>query len=203
MSYKISVADIKKFREATGLGMQDAQKILLEAGGDMAKATELARKKGLATAANKSSRKVKAGLIEAYVHGGGRVGVILEVNCETDFVAKTPAFKTFAHELALQVAATAPRYLSRADVPANVIEQEKSIYRAQLAEQKKSAEIMDRIIEGKLEKFYEETCLLEQPSIKDPKIKVSQLLTDIITKVGENVVISRFTRYQLGENQNM
>lgn len=197
---KIPVSDIKKFRETTGLGMQDAQKILAEAKGDMTQAMELARKKGLATAAKKSSRKAKDGMVEAYVHGG-RVGVILEVNCETDFVAKTPDFKAFVHELALQVAAMSPRYVNREEVPQAVVEKEVAIYRAQLADQKKPAEIVDRIVSGKLEKFYEETCLLEQPSIKDPKIRVSQLLTDVITKVGENVVVARFTRYQLGENQ--
>lgn len=198
MTAKVSAKDVKTFRENTGLGMQDAQKILIEAGGDMQLAQELARKKGMSTAAKKSSRATKDGMIEAYVHGG-RVGVLVEVNCETDFVAKTPDFKNFVHELALQVAAMAPRYVSREEVPSEVLEKEKGIYAAQMAGEKKPKEILDRIISGKLEKFFEEACLLEQPSIKDPKIKISQLLTQVITKVGENIVVARFTRYQLGE----
>ena len=198
MTGKVSVKDVKTFRENTGLGIQDAQRILVEAGGDMQLAQELARKKGMNTAAKKSSRAAKDGMIEAYVHGG-RVGVLVEVNCETDFVAKTPDFKNFVHELALQIAAMAPRYVSREEVPAEVLEKEKGIYRAQISDDKKPKEIQERIISGNLEKFFEEACLLEQPSIKDPKIKISQLLTEVVTKVGENVVVARFTRYQLGE----
>lgn len=201
MVEKVSVKAIKALREATGLGMQDAQTVLKEAKGDMTLAQELARKKGMMTAAKKSTRSANDGLIEAYVHGG-RVGVLVEVRCETDFVAKTADFKTFVHELALQVASMAPRYVSREQVPNQVLEQEQSIYRAQVAAQKKPREIVEKIILGRLEKFFEEICLLEQPSIKDPKIKVSQLLTNLIAKVGENVVVTRFTRYQLGENQN-
>lgn len=195
---KVTAEEIKKLREATGVGMQDAQKILVEAGGDMAKAQELLRKKGLATAAKKSSRTAAEGVVEAYVHGG-KVGVLVEVNCETDFVAKTVDFKNFVHELALQIAAMSPLYIARTDVPAELAEKERQIYREQVAGQKKPAEIVERVINGKLDKFYEEVCLLEQPSIKEPKIKVAQMLTDVITKVGENVVVNRFVRYALGE----
>lgn len=200
MNKKVSIKDIKRLREFTGAGMQDAQKALQEAGGDFALANELLRKKGLAIAQKKSTRTAKQGIIDCYIHGT-KVGVIVEVNCETDFVAKTPEFKNFVHEIALQIAGSSPRYILRDEVPQEVIEKEKSIIREQIAEQKKPEAVAEKILAGKLDKFFEEVCLLEQPYIKEPKMKVSQLLTDLVAKLGENIVISRFTRYQLGEGQ--
>ena len=178
--------------------MQDAQKALVEAKGDVKAACELLRKKGMAKASKRSGRTAKEGIIDCYVHGR-KVGVMVEVNCETDFVAKTDDFRAFAHELALQIAASAPQYVSREDVPKAVLEKERQIIEAQLKDQQKPKEVMEKIIQGKLEKFYQEVCLLEQPSIKDDKMKVKQMLTDAISKFGENIVIARFTRYQLGE----
>lgn len=199
MSSKVSLEDVKKLREATGVGMQDAQKALLEAEGDLSKAQELLRRKGLAVAAKKSARATKSGLVHAYVHGG-KVGVLLEVSCETDFVAKTDDFKNLTHDLALQIAAMAPRYIARQDVPADAVAAERSIFMDQAKAQNKPAEVTERIVEGKLDKFFGEICLLEQPTIKDPKVIVSRLLTDAIQKLGENIVIARFARFQLGES---
>jgi elongation factor Ts len=200
MKEKVSIEDIKKIREAMGVGIADAREALEEAGGDMKQATEILRKKGVALAAKKSSRAAKQGLIETYAHQG-RVGVLLEVNCETDFVAETPDFRNFVHELALQVAAMAPKYVSRNDVPEAVLAKEREIYGQMDAVQGKPAQVAAKIVDSKLEKFYEESCLLEQPSIKDPKIKISQMLTDLVGKLGENIVVARFIRYQLGEER--
>ncbi|HLC44418.1 MAG: elongation factor Ts [Candidatus Doudnabacteria bacterium RIFCSPHIGHO2_01_FULL_50_11] len=197
-SIKISLQALRKLREMTGVGMQDAQNALQESGGDIAEAHKLLRKRGVARAAKKSSRAAKDGIIDCYVHGT-KVGVMIEVNCETDFVAKTPDFKSLVHELALQIAGASPRYVSREQVPASIIESERAIYRAQSASEKKPANVQEKIVEGKLEKFYQETCLLEQPSIKDPKVKVGTIITDAVAKLGENIVVSRFVRYQLGE----
>lgn len=199
-SEKISVDLIKKLRELTGVGMQDAQIVLQEAGGDLTKAHELLRRKGIAVASKKSTRTTRQGTVESYVHGG-KVGVLVEVNCETDFVAKNPDFKSFVHDIALQIAGTAPKYISRPDVPASLLEKERSIAREQMAGQKKPEAVLEKIIAGKLEKFYEENCLLDQATIKNSDITVGQLLTDAISKFGENIVISRFVRYQLGEGQ--
>lgn len=202
MNVKVSKEDVKKLREATGVGMQDAQKILIETGGDFSKAADLIRQKGLAVAAKKSSRATKSGLVHTYVHGG-KVGVLLEVNCETDFVARTDDFSALVHELALQIAAMAPRFVSRHDVPAEIVEKEKSIFASSTANQNKPAEVVERIMSGKLDKFFEEVCLLEQPTIKEPKVKVSQLLAGAIQKLGENIVVARFSRFQLGEKDKI
>ncbi|MBI4053905.1 MAG: elongation factor Ts [Candidatus Doudnabacteria bacterium] len=193
-----SLEEIKKLRELTGVGVADALQILQEANGDLERASDLVRKKGLAAAEKKSSRAARSGLVHAYVHGG-KVGVLVEVNCETDFVAKTADFKDFVHDVALQAAAMQPRYISRGDVPDAVERAEREILREQISGSGKTGEIQDRVIEGKLEKFFEEVCLLEQYSVKDPKIKMGQLLANLVSKVGENIVIARFVRYQLGE----
>jgi elongation factor Ts len=198
---EISVDLIKKLREETGAGIQDVKLALAETGGDIQKATDILRKKGAASAVKKSGRAAKQGLVESYIHGGGKVGVLLEVNCETDFVAATPDFRNFVHEVAMQVAAMAPRYVSRKDVPAEILAKEREIYSQSEAVAGKPAQVAEKIVAGKLEKYYEENCLLEQPSIKDPKIKISQMLTDLVGKLGENIVLARFDRYQLGEEQ--
>jgi len=195
---KVSTQDIKKLRDFSGVGVQEVQNALQESSGDMEKAMDVLRKKGVMKAHKKSSRKACEGLVESYVHGG-KVGVLVEVNCETDFVAKTDEFKKFAHDLALQIAAQAPSYVARGDVKDLELKKERDIIKQQMALDKKPAKVLEKIMEGKLEKYYEAVCLLEQPTIKDPKVKVKQVLTDLINKLGENIVISRFTRYQLGE----
>lgn len=192
-----SIENIKKLRAQTGAGMNDAKAALEEAGGDYDKAVDVLRQKGIAKAAKKSEREAKAGLVDSYVHMG-RVGALVEINCETDFVAKTPDFKNFVHEIAMQVAAANPLYLNPADVPAEVISKEKQLYKAELKGQKKPASVIDKIVTGKLEKYYQEVCLLNQPSIKEPDKSVQELLTAAITKLGENIIISRFERFELG-----
>lgn len=190
---------VKELREKTGAGIMDCKKALAECGGDMEKATEALRKKGLATAAKKASRATNEGLIHAYIHMGGKIGVLIEVNCETDFVARTDEFKELVHNLAMQVAASAPLYVSKEDVPEEVLEKERKLYREQALEQGKPEKVVDRIVEGKLNKFYQEICLLEQPYIREPEKTISQLITEYIAKLGENIRVKRFTRYQLGE----
>ena len=197
---KVTTSDIKKLRELSGVGVQDAQIALKETDGDIGKAIHLLRKKGAVKAVKKSSRTASQGLIESYVHGG-KVGVLVEVNCETDFVAKTDDFKNFVHDLSLQIAASAPVYITKEQVDVSELENEKEIIAEQMKGEKKSAKMLETIITGKLEKYYEAVCLMEQPTIKDPKIKVKELLTDLVNKLGENIVIARFTRYQLGEEK--
>lgn len=197
---KVATSDIKKLRELSGAGVQDSQIALKESGGDIPKAIDLLRKKGAVKAVKKSSRTARQGLIESYVHGG-RVGVLVEVNCETDFVAKTDDFKNFVHDLSLQIAASAPTYIAKEQVEGSELENEKEIIAYQVKGDKKPAKILEKIVEGKLEKYFETVCLLEQPTIKDPKVKVKHLLTDLVNRLGENIVISRFTRYQLGEEK--
>ncbi len=195
----INLEDVKKLRDQTGAGMMDAKKALEEAGGDMQKAVEVLRVSGQAMAAKKADREARSGVIEGYVHGG-RIGVLVEVNCETDFVARTEDFKTFAHDVAMHVAAASPEYVNPEDVPEAVVEKEKELFRAELAAQNKPAEVMDKIIEGKLSKFYETVCLTRQPFIKDPDQKVDDLTKALIAKLGENIVIRKFTRLELGGN---
>ena len=197
---KVTTSDIKKLRELSGVGVQDAQIALKETDGDIGKAIDLLRKKGAVKAVKKSSRTASQGLIESYVHGG-KVGVLVEVNCETDFVAKTDDFKNFVHDLSLQIAASAPVYITKEQVDVSELENEKEIIAEQMKGEKKSAKMLETIITGKLEKYYEAVCLMEQPTIKDPKIKVKELLTDLVNKLGENIVIARFIRYQLGEEK--
>lgn len=195
----ITAAQVKELRDRTGAGMMDCKRALTDAEGDMDKAIQLLRERGLAAAAKKAGRVATEGLVEAYIHGGGRIGVLVEVNCETDFVANTDEFRVLVKDIAMQVAAARPEYVRREEVPAEVIEKEKSIYRAQAEAEGKSAAIVERMVEGRLEKFYKEACLLEQPFIKNPDITVEQLVKEKISKIGENISVRRFARFELGE----
>jgi len=190
---------VRDLRERTGAGILDCQKALVQAGGDMNKAVDFLRQKGLATAQKKAGRTTNEGLIASYIHAGSKLGVLLEVNCETDFVAKTEEFQELAQDLAMHVAAATPVYLKREDVPAAVVEKEKEIYMAQARESGKPPAVLDKIVAGRVEKFYAETCLLEQPFIKDPAIVITDLLSQKIAKLGENISIRRFARFRLGE----
>ena len=195
----ISAQQVKELRETTGAGMMDCKRALTETDGDMAKAVDFLREKGLAAVAKKSGRIAAEGLVESYIHGVGRIGVLIEVNCETDFVAKTPEFHSFVRGLAMQVAAANPQYLSRDEVAPEVVEHEREVLRAQALNEGKPAKIIDKMVEGRVDKFYKETCLLEQAFIKDPEKSVTDIVNAQITKIGENIVVRRFTRYQLGE----
>ncbi len=192
----VSAQEIKKLRDMTGAGMMDAKAALEAADGDIDKAIENLRKAGQASAAKRTERATGSGVVEAYSHGG-RIGVLVEVACETDFVARTEDFKTFAHDVAMQVAASEPEYLKPEDVPAEIVNKEKQIYQAE-AGQGKPAEVTSKIVSGKLDKYFAQVCLLKQPFIKDPDVSVESLQTDLIAKLGENVVIKRFERYELG-----
>lgn len=195
----ITAAMVKELRERTGVGMMDCKNALVEAGGDMEKAIELLRTKGLAQAAKKASRIASEGLVSSYIHLGGRIGVLVEVNCETDFVAKTDEFKALCHDLAMQIAASKPEYVRREDVPQEAIENEKRILRQQALNEGKPEKIVDKMVEGRIDKYYKETCLLEQPFIKDTEKTVQDLLNDKIMKMGENISVRRFVRYEVGE----
>lgn len=190
---------VKELREKTGAGILDCQKALNENGNDVDKSIDYLRQKGLAAAAKKSGRETNQGLVHAYIHMGGKIGVLIEVNCETDFVARNEEFKSFVNDLALQVAAGKPSFVKREDVPADVAEKEKTIYEGQAREMGKPPAAWSKIVEGKLEKFYQESCLLEQSFIKDPAVTIKDLLAQKISKIGENMNVRRFTRYQLGE----
>ncbi|WP_312517836.1 translation elongation factor Ts [Anaerospora sp.] len=195
----ITAGMVKELRESTGAGMMDCKKALTETNGDMDKAVDFLREKGLAAAAKKAGRVAAEGLVESYIHGGGRIGVLLEINCETDFVAKTDGFKALARDIAMQIAAANPSYVSRSEVPASVVEHEREVLRAQALNEGKPANIVEKMIEGRVEKYYKEVCLLEQVFIKDTDKTVTQLINESISKIGENINIRRFTRYQLGE----
>jgi elongation factor Ts len=195
----ISAAQVKELREATGAGVLECRKALDEHNGDFDKAVAYLREKGLAAAAKKVGREAKEGLVEVYSHGQGRVGVMLEVNCETDFVAKTEQFRAFVHNLALHVAAANPQYLDVAAVPAEVVESERTIARNKALQEGRPEKAMDKIVEGRLEKFYQETCLLKQPFVKDETQTIEALLKQAIATLGENVVIRRFARWERGE----
>ncbi len=199
MSKQITAEMVKQLRQATGAGFLDCKKALQEAGGDLERAAELLREWGIAKAAKKVGREAREGIIGSYVHMGGKMAAIVEVNCETDFVARTPEFQQLAKDLAMQVVAARPQYVSREDIPAEVIEKEKEILRAQLADSGKPPEIVERIIEGKLNKWYEEVCLLEQPFIRDEDVTVGELIKSFIAKLGENIVVRRFARFEVGE----
>jgi elongation factor Ts len=190
---------ITQLRAMTNAGIVEVKKALDETNGDIEKAAELLRKKGIAKASSKGERVTKEGLVESYIHGGGRVGVLVEVLCETDFVARTEQFKEFVHEVALQVSATNPLYVSRESIPAEVIEKEKELAMAEFEGSSKPKEMMEKIALGKLEKFYSEVCLLDQPYIKDEDKTIGEYMKETTAKTGENVVIKRFTRYSLGE----
>ncbi len=189
---------LKEIRELTGAGMMDVKAALDEAGNDKEKAIEILRKKGQSKMLKKADRVANEGIIESYIHAGGKVGVLLELNTETDFVARTDDFKDLAKELALHIAAANPLYVNTSDVPSEVIEKEKEIYKEQSKDSGKPAEIVEKMIEGKLNKYFEETCLMEQPYIKEPEKKIKDFIAEKASKLGENVVIRRFTRYHLG-----
>ncbi|HHW44588.1 translation elongation factor Ts [Desulfofundulus thermobenzoicus] len=196
---EVTAAMVKELRERTGAGMMDCKRALTETGGDMEKAVDFLREKGLAAAAKKAGRITTEGVVDAYIHGGGRIGVLVEVNCETDFVAKTDEFRLFVRDIAMQIAASRPEYVRREDVPEDVIAREREVLTAQARNEGKPEKIIQKMVEGRLEKFYKEVCLLEQPFIKDPDITVQQLLTEKIAKIGENISVRRFVRYELGE----
>lgn len=177
----------------------DCKKALKEAKGDLDTAVEILRKQGMAGLKKRADRETKEGIIDSYVHIGGKIGVLVEVNCETDFVAKNEQFKKFAHEIAMQIAAASPAHVSQEQVPEEMVERERGIYRAQALEEGKPKKVIDKIVEGKLEKFYQDICLLEQPFIKDQEITVKQYLASVASKIGENIVIKRFVRFELGE----
>ena len=193
---EITVDMVKELRQRTGAGVLDCRNVLEEVEGDFDKAEKLLKKKGLAIAAKKAEREAKEGLVEAYVHAGGKLGVLLELNCETDFVARTDDFRELAHDLAMQVAATNPQYLDPSDVPEETIERERQRQREQI-EGDKPEQVMERILEGKLKKYYEEACLLEQPFIKDEGVAIRDLIAGKIAKLGENIKVRRFARFQL------
>lgn len=195
---EITTSMIKELREATSAGVLDCREALEATEGDFEKAVAYLREKGMSEAAKKKASAASEGIIEAYVHHGSQVGVLLELNCETDFVARTEDFELLAHNLALHIAFAAPGYLTRDEVPEEVITEEKEIYRKQAEEEGKPEEIVDRIVEGRMDKFYEQTCLLEQPFVKNEDKTIQDLLNESITAFGENVLISRFTRYAVG-----
>ncbi|WP_068774656.1 translation elongation factor Ts [Paenibacillus sp. FJAT-26967] len=195
----VTAAMVKELREKTGAGMLDCKKALDEANGDLTKASELLREKGLAAAANKAGRIATEGVVESYIHAGGRIGVLVEVNCETDFVAKTDNFKDFVRGIAMQIAAANPSYVRREEVPTEALDKEKEILRAQALNEGKPAHIVDKMVEGRISKYYEEVCLMEQSYIKDPDKTVSVLLNEMISTIGENISIRRFARFELGE----
>ena len=195
----MTAEQVKQLRDRTGAGMMECKAALAEANGNMEEAVTLLRKRGLAQAAKRAGRATAQGLIGSYIHMGGRIGVLIEVNCETDFVARTEAFQNLVKELAMHVAASDPRWVRREDVTPEAVEKEKSIYRAQMEGSGKPAPVLDKIIEGKLNSFYSQFVLLEQPSIRDPNVTVSQLVAETSAKTGENITVSRFTRYRVGE----
>ncbi len=195
----ISSEQVKELREKTGVGIMACKSALQETGGDITAAIEILRKKGIAKAQKREGRSASEGQIQAYVHVGGKIGVLVEVNCETDFSAKTDDFTFFTKDLAMQIAATNPMAISSDDLPLEVIEREKEIYRAQALESGKPEKVVDRIVEGKLKKFYTDVCLMNQPYVRDPNLTIQDLLNQLKAKTGENIVIKRFARFQLGQ----
>ncbi len=194
-----TAAQVKELRDKTGAGMMDCKGALDESGGDLEKAIDILRKKGLAHAAKRAGRVAKDGVIGHYIHMGGKVGVLVEVNCETDFVARTPDFQTLAKEIAMHVAAASPLVVRREDLPAGLIEKEREIYRAQFAGSGKPANVIDKIVEGKLDSYYAQVCLMEQPSVRDPNVTILQMVAATTAKTGEKVTVTRFVRFKLGE----
>lgn len=198
-SQNISAELVKNLRQATAAGFVDCKNALVETGGDIEKAVEILRKKGLAKAQKKANREAKEGLIYSYIHAGGRIGVLLEINCETDFVARTPEFQELAKNIAMHIAASNPLYIRRENVQSEIVAKEKEIYRGQLAIMDKPQSVKEKIIDGKLEKYYQDVCLLEQPFIKDTSKSISAVIDNEVVKLGENIILKRFVRYQLGE----
>jgi len=197
---EVTAEKVKELRERTGIGMMECKAALAECDCDMDKAIEILRKKGYARAEAKSSRAAKEGLIGSYIHMNGRIGVLIEVNCESDFVARNCEFQELVKELGMQIAAAKPRWISSSDVPADVVAKEKEIIQAQLGDMKKPPEIMEKIVQGKLSKFFEEVCLLDQPYIREDKIKVRDLITKLVAKMGENIRVGRFARFEIGQD---
>lgn len=195
----ISAQQVKELREKTGVGMMECKKALQEAGGDVDRAVKLLRERGMAQATKRAGRATREGMVHAYIHPGSRIGVLVEVNCETDFVARTDEFKELVKDIAMQVAASGPLYVQREEVPEEVIEAERDIYRSQAAQSGKPEKVIERIVEGKLDDFFSKVCLLEQTFIKDQKMTISDLLKERIAQTGENLSIRRFTLYRLGE----
>jgi elongation factor Ts len=195
----VSAQAVKQLREKCGAGMMDCKRALEETGGDMEAAIKLLRKKGMAAADKKSGRAANEGLVDAYIHQGGKIGVMVEVNCETDFVARNEAFKTFVHDVAMHIAAAAPRWVSREDIPEDVRAAEMEIYTAQARETGKPEQVLAKIAEGKLNKWMEQTVLLEQAFVKEPEKTIDELRRELVAKIGENIEIRRFVRFQLGE----
>ena len=196
----ISAQQVQELRRKTGAGVMDCKKALAECGGDLEQAAVLLRKQGMARADARLSRATSEGLVASYVHAGGRIGVLVEVNCETDFVARTDEFRQLALNLAMHIAAENPRYLRPEDVPAEVIEKEKEVYRALAQKEGRPENVLDRIVEGRLKKFYGEVCLLQQPYVRDDQITVEGVIKEAIAKLGENIAVRRFTRFQVGED---
>jgi elongation factor Ts len=199
MSTPITADLVKKLRDRTGAGMMECKAALQEANGDLEEATTILRKRGLAQASKKTGRSTGEGLIGSYIHLGGKIGVLVEINCESDFVARTEDFQTLLKEIALQVAAANPLYVRREDVPADVLDRERGIYRAQMENSGKPPQVIEKIVEGKLGSFYEQFVLVDQPSIRDPKVTVGQLVQAAIAKLGENIAVARFVRFKVGE----
>lgn len=195
----ITASLVKELREKTGAGMMDCKRALVETDGDLEKAVDYLREKGLSKAAKKADRVTAEGLVTSYIHGNGRIGVLVEVNCETDFVARSEDFQQLVKDIAMQIAATNPRYLTREDVPQEAIDHEREVLRQQALNEGKPEAIVDKMTEGRLEKFYRENVLLEQEFVKDTDKSVQQMITEMIAKIGENISVRRFTRYQLGE----
>ncbi|MBP3392027.1 MAG: translation elongation factor Ts [Clostridia bacterium] len=196
---EITLAMIKELRERTSAGINDCKKALTDADGDMNKAADLLREKGLAAAAKRAGRVASQGVVECYVHGGGRIGVMVEVNCETDFVAQNEKFKAFAKDIAMHIAASSPLYVSKDDVPAEDIEKERAVLRQKALNDGKPEKIVDRIVDGQIAKFYEEYCLMEQAFVKDPDLKIADLLNSLVAVIGEKITIRRFVRFERGE----
>ena len=196
---EVSASTVKELREKTGAGVMDCKKALADCAGDLEKAVDYLRRKGLAAAAKKMGRVAAEGLVGAYIHAGGKIGVMVEINCETDLVARTPEFQALLKDLAMQVAAASPRYIRREEVSPEELEREREIYRRQALDSGKPEKIADKIVEGKMDRFYSEVCLLEQAFIKDPDRKVADLVQDAVARLGENIQVRRFMRYQVGE----
>ncbi|MBX5466663.1 MAG: translation elongation factor Ts [Firmicutes bacterium] len=195
----ITAQDVKRLRERTGAGMMECKKALTDAQGDFERAVDLLRERGLAQAAKKAGRVANEGVIESYIHSQGRIGVLVEVNCETDFVANTPDFRNLAHDLAMHIAAARPRYLNREAVPADEVEHEREVLRRQAMAEGKPPAIVEKMVEGRLNKFFQEVCLLEQPFVKNPDVTVDQFIKEHIARLGEQITVRRFTRYERGE----
>lgn len=199
---ELSAAEVRALREKTGAGMMDCKKALLESGGDLEKAVEHLRKKGVLAAEKKIGRETKQGSITSYIHAGGKIGVLVEINCETDFVARNESFQNFTRDVAMHIAAANPRFLDRASVPADVLSKEREIFTEQARQSGKPENVLPKIVDGKVEKFYAEVCLLEQAFIKNPDVTIEGYLKEMVSKLGENMMISRYIRFELGRAES-